>query len=188
MNRTEEIIAIIERHGSKAYGGERVSQREHALQAAYLAEQEGRPDALVVAALLHDIGHLLDGGDQGLAEQGIDASHEEVASQWLADRFGPEVTEPIRLHVDAKRYLCAVEPGYIDQLSAASVTSLNVQGGPFTADEVASFEESPFVDDAVSLRRWDDRAKTPGLQVPDLEHYRARLEAVSAAEGANEGG
>lgn len=178
MNVVDEIVSLFEHQGETSYFGESVSQAEHALQAAYLAEQEGAPDALVVAALLHDVGHLLHGQGEGVAERGVDARHEVVGEEWLARRFGPEVTEPVRLHVAAKRYLCAVEPDYAEELSPASARSLALQGGPMTPEEVHDFEQNRYFYDAVRLRRWDDRAKVPGLEVPGLAHYLKRLAAA----------
>jgi [1-hydroxy-2-(trimethylamino)ethyl]phosphonate dioxygenase len=175
----DEIMELFARRGAVAYHGEAVSQTEHALQAALLAEREGAPDRLVVAALLHDVGHLLDGQDEDLAARGVEGHHEEAGCAWLAEQFGPEVTEPIRLHVAAKRYLCAVDPSYLDQLSPASRQSLSLQGRPMGAKEQAQFEMNPFYREAVWLRRWDDTAKVPGLKVPGLEHYRDRLEAAA---------
>jgi predicted HD phosphohydrolase len=137
------------------------------------------PDALVVAALLHDVGHLLDGQDEDLADRGVDGRHEEAGCAWLSRHFGPEVTEPIRLHVAAKRYLCAVDRSYLSGLSRASRLSLELQGGPMTSAEVAAFEGHPFFRDAVRLRRWDDTAKVPGLAVPGPSHYQARLQAAA---------
>jgi [1-hydroxy-2-(trimethylamino)ethyl]phosphonate dioxygenase len=178
MGVVEEICGLFAARGSAAYFGEPVSQQEHALQAAWLAEEEGTKESLVVAAVLHDIGHLLHGLPETIAEEGTDAHHEEIGHAWLRRHFGPEVTEPVRLHVAAKRYLCAVEPEYFAQLSPASVQSLELQGGPMTAEEVTEFEANPFGRDAVLLRRWDDRAKISGWEVPDLEHYHVRLEAA----------
>ena len=140
MRIVEEILELFAARGAAAYHGEAVSQEEHALQAAELAEREGAPDALVVAALLHDVGHLLDGQDEDLAVRGVDGRHEEEGCAWLSRHFGPEVTEPIRLHVAAKRYLCAVDPSYLAGLSPASRLSLKLQGGPMNPDEVAAFE------------------------------------------------
>jgi phosphonate degradation associated HDIG domain protein len=179
MTLADEIQALFEERGDTAYFGEPVSQAEHALQAAHLAEQEGAPDALVVAALLHDIGHLLHDMGENVADHGVDARHEEAGEAWLARHFGPEITAPIRLHVAAKRYLCAVDPAYRQQLSPASLQSLALQGGPMTEPEVRSFEARPHYRAAVRLRGWDDQAKVPGLPVPGLEHYRSRLEAMS---------
>lgn len=172
---TEEILELLRLGGAAAYFGEPVTQLEHALQTAAEAERAGAADTLVVAALLHDIGHLLHGLPENVAGLGIDARHEDVGGSWLTARFSHAVTEPIRLHVAAKRYLCAVEPGYAESLSPASLESLTLQGGAMSADEVRSFEQGAWVNDAVALRRWDDRAKIPGLGVPGLDHYSARI-------------
>ena len=144
--------------------------------------RRAHPDRLIVAALLHDVGHLLDGQDEDLAERGVDGRHEEAGGAWLARHFGPEVTAPIRLHVAAKRYLCAVNPAYLDGLSPASRLSLELQGGPMEAEESAQFAANPYYRDALRLRHWDDTAKVPGLAVPGLEHYRQRLAAAARAE------
>lgn len=172
---TDDILTLLLTGGAAAYFGEPVSQLEHALQAAAAAERTGASDALVVAALLHDIGHLVHGLPEDVAEHGVDARHEEIGELWLSERFNRLVTEPIRLHVAAKRYLCAVEPEYMEALSDASVASLALQGGPMSLDEVRVFEQSPFARDAVALRRWDDAAKVPGLDVPGVGHYAVRL-------------
>ena len=179
MTIVDEILTLFVRRGESSYHGENVSQTEHALQAAELAARDQASDQLVVAALLHDVGHLLEGQDEDLASRGVDGCHEEAACRWLAAHFGPEVTEPIRLHVDAKRYLCSVEPAYLSGLSPSSRLSLSVQGGVMGAEERARFESNPAHSDAVRLRRWDDMAKVPGLDVPGLEHYRQRLIAVA---------
>ena len=171
------IFEIFEVKGGDAYFGEPVSQLEHALQAAYHAERESAPPWLVVAALLHDIGHLLHDLPEHIADLGVDARHEDVGHAWLAQYFGPEITAPVRMHVDAKRYLCATDPEYLKLLSPASVQSLQLQGGPFCEAEARAFEQQPFAREAVRLRRWDDLAKVPGMQVPGLEHYRAMIEA-----------
>jgi len=172
-----EIEAMFARRGHEGYG-EGVSQREHALQAAWIAEQEGRPASQVVGALLHDIGHLMHDLPEDIADQGIDTQHESLASAWLSQHFGPEVSEPVRLHVAAKRYLCHAEAGYLDRLSAASVLSLRLQGGPMTTEEAARFRREPFLAEAIELRRWDDEAKVIGAKTPDLAHFRPVIEAV----------
>ncbi len=181
MNETDivdEILDLFRRRGADAYLGEPVSQQEHALQAAHLAVLDGAPAALVAAALLHDVGHLLGGEDDNPAERGMDARHEDAGHAWLAKHFGPEVTEPVRRHVLAKRYLCAVEPEYLTALSPASVLSLELQGGPLTPEQARTFDQNPHARGAVLLRRWDDRAKTPGLEVPGLAEYEATLRSV----------
>jgi len=178
MRISDRIVEIFEAQGGAAYFGEPVSQLEHALQAAYHAESDHAPDWLVVAALVHDIGHLLHELPEHVADLGIDARHEDIGHAWLAQYFGPEVTAPVRMHVEAKRYLCAADPEYLALLSPASVQSLQLQGGPFTEAEARAFEHQPFAREAVRLRRWDDLAKVPGMQVPGLEHYRAMIEAA----------
>ena len=184
MRIADEVMELRAGPGREAYVGEAVSQAEHALQAAWLAEREGAPDALVVSALLHDVGHLLVAASDELADRGLDARHEEAGAAWLAEHFGPEVAGPARLHVAAKRYLCAVDPGYRDRLSAASRRSLAFQGGAMTTDEVDGFRRDPHHAEALRLRRWDDEAKIPGLDVPGPEHYRSRIEAAARAKGA----
>jgi phosphonate degradation associated HDIG domain protein len=174
----DEIFSVFREYGSGQYLGEPVSMTEHMLQAAYAAEQEGAPPRLVAAALLHDYGHFIHDLPEDAAEHGIDTQHEEVAHAFLSEHFGAEIAEPIRLHVAAKRYLCATEPAYLGELSPASLHSLGLQGGPYSPAEVAEFEASPFAEDAVRLRRWDDVGKVAGLETPDLEHYRPVLEAA----------
>lgn len=160
------------------YGGEAVTQLQHALQGATLARAAGAPAALVTASLLHDIGHLLHDLPENAASNGIDDLHENRAVQYLSAYFGPEVTEPVRLHVDAKRYLCATEAGYLKKLSAPSIQSLAIQGGPMQPHEIAVFEASPFYLDAVQLRKWDDSAKDPGLETASIETFASDLAAA----------
>jgi len=171
----DQLIELLRTKGTRQYGGERVSQCKHALQTAVLAEQERAPPALIAAALLHDIGHLLHEEGEQPALRGIDDQHEAIGADYLLAAFGPAVAEPVRLHVPAKRYLCATDPGYFGCLSPGSVRSLALQGGPFTADEAAAFRALPFAEDAIRIRRWDEAAKVPGLVTPDLERYRVAL-------------
>lgn len=175
----QDVLDLFQRRGSVEYHGESVSQLEHALQAASLAEAQGASEALIVAALLHDVGHMMHDLGEDAANRGLDDTHEEAGAAWLARHFPPEVTEPIRLHVAAKRYLCATSPGYLDGLSPASRRSLQLQGGPMNPQEQAAFESNPHHANAVRLRRWDDGAKVAGLEVADLEHYRGRIAALA---------
>ena len=178
MSVVDDLSELFAQRGDSLYGGEAVTQREHALQAAWLAEKAGADAALIAAALLHDVGHLLHDLPDDATDDGIDDRHEELGERWLSRHFGPAVTEPVRLHVAAKRYLCAVEAEYFSELSPTSVQSLQLQGGPFSSDEVAEFERSPFFREAVELRRWDDDAKIVGLQTPDVDFF---LEYVKTA-------
>jgi [1-hydroxy-2-(trimethylamino)ethyl]phosphonate dioxygenase len=175
MNVHEEIAAVFARRGAGAYFGESVSMSEHALQAAYFAQSAGAPPALILAALLHDIGHLVEEVPDDLADWVVDAHHEQVGGRWLATRFPAEVFEPVRLHVPAKRYLCATDPLYYSKLSAASVTTLTLQGGPMTAAEIVQFESERYHADAVKVRQWDDQGKVSGLRTPDLASYGALI-------------
>ena len=167
----ERIAELFRLRGGSEYGGESVTQSEHALQAALLAENSGASPALVVAALLHDVGHLLHDLPDDAPDDGIDDLHEELGHRWLRDWFVPEVAEPVRLHVEAKRYLCAVDPAYYGALSEPSRQSLKLQGGPLAPDEVRRFEAGPHFRASVELRRWDDGAKTAGLPTPPLAHF-----------------
>ena len=186
-----EVVArlakLFAEQGESEYLGEPVTQAEHMLQAAAGAQRSGASNALVAAALLHDVGHLFPSGATGeisgheLMAAGTDNRHSHVGADWLAAWFPRAVTEPVRLHVAAKRYLCAVEPGYFDRLSEASVYTLSVQGGPMSEDEAAEFARDPHARDAVTLRRWDEAAKDPDAQVPDFDHYRTLLADLVAA-------
>jgi phosphonate degradation associated HDIG domain protein len=179
MTVTDEIIRIFGERGAAAYFGESVSMTEHALQAAACARAEGAPPALIVAALLHDIGHLIEEVPADIADWTVDACHEKVGSRWLAQRFAPQVSEPVRLHVPAKRYLCATDDHYFAKLSAASVITLKLQGGPMSAYEVAQFETELFHADAVRVRRWDDEGKSAGRATPGIDDYRGMIEALA---------
>jgi len=171
MSLATELAVLFERRGAGSYFGERVSMLEHGLQAAHFARTEGAPAALVVAALLHDIGHLLEDLPADINDWRTDARHEAVGSAWLARHFGPEVWEPVALHVAAKRYLCATDPSYLGRLSEASVVTLALQGGAMSAAEITAFEGQRFFRDAIRVRHWDDQGKLGGFHAPGLEHY-----------------
>jgi phosphonate degradation associated HDIG domain protein len=175
----EDVVAVIQdlldRRADGAYGLHDVTQRQHALQCAWLAERDGHPPALIAAALMHDIGHLVHDLGDNPAAGGVDDRHEELGNTWLAQHFGPEVTEPVRLHVAAKRYLCATEADYFAKLSPDSVLSLSLQGGPMNAEEAAAFEALPHHRAAVQLRRYDEDAKVKDLETPPVAHFMAYL-------------
>jgi gamma-butyrobetaine dioxygenase len=162
--------------GGRDYLGEEVSVAAHMLQAGDLARKAGAPDALVAAGLLHDVGHFTGAVSGRELMAGTDNHHDDAGARWLAGWFGAEVTEPVRLHVLAKRYLCTVEPSYFDVLSEASVYTLKLQGGRMSADEVAEFEANPYHRDAVAVRRWDDEAKDPNAETPDYAEFVPILE------------
>jgi len=174
----EEISRAFADRGSEAYG-ENVSQLDHALQCAWLAQRDGADDSLIAAALLHDYGHLFEDRGDAAAHDRRDARHELHGAKALKRWFGPEVAGPVALHVLAKRYLCAAEPGYEAALSPASVLSLKLQGGRFTPAQCRRFERNQFATDAIHLRRWDDAGKVEGLVVPGLEHYWPLLSRVA---------
>lgn len=167
----DEIVRLFQERGDSEYGGEPVTQLEHALQAATFAEQEKASSAEISAALLHDVGHLLHFLPVDAPDKGIDDRHEELAARWLEKRFGAEVVDPVRLHVAAKRFLCTTVPAYYESLSAPSQTSLKLQGGKMAPGELDEFRGGPYFEAAVRLRRWDDAAKVAGMTTPPLEHF-----------------
>jgi gamma-butyrobetaine dioxygenase len=169
------IAGLFASEGAAEYLGEPVTQAAHMLQAAALAEKDGAPAALVAAALLHDVGHFHGAVTGHDLMHGTDNRHSHTGADWLAQWFGSEVTEPVRLHVAAKRYLCATEPGYAATLSPASVYTLGVQGGPMQGAELGEFTASPYAADAVRVRRWDDQAKDPQAGAPEFSHFRPLL-------------
>jgi len=176
VKNLDEIQRVLKDAGAQQYGNENVSQLAHACQCALLAEQAGAAGTLIAAALLHDIGHLVDKRfEQGQANQ-IDRHHEDIGAAYLAATFSAAVTAPIRMHVAAKRYLCFAEKAYFDTLSPASVRSLTLQGGIFSADEATAFVEQSYAKDAIDLRKWDDLAKVPNLATPSLAHFMAYVE------------
>jgi phosphonate degradation associated HDIG domain protein len=169
--RLEQIAGLLTLKADGLYGLSDVNQRQHALQAAWLAEKTGCSEALIVASLLHDVGHLVHDLGDNPAEAGIDDLHEQRGYEFLTGWFGPEVTEPVRLHVAAKRYLCATEASYFSKLSRDSVLSLSLQGGPMSAAEVAAFDALPQSAEAVKLRRFDEQAKVKNLETPAVQHF-----------------
>lgn len=175
---TTEVLALFARHASATYS-ERVTIEQHARQAAALAQSQGADDALVLAALLHDIGHFLTDPDTefGVTQHGI------CGGDWVAERFVDDVSEPVRLHVSAKRYRCFIDPCYEARLSPASIGTLHLQGGPMSDEEAASFESEPYADAALAVRGWDDGAKVVGLEIPPVEYWRPLLEDPALRRG-----
>lgn len=171
------IFDLFASRGAEEYMGEAVSMAQHMEQTAACALADNAPDSLVIAALLHDIGHFIGDHPIEALENGIDNLHEDAGADYLRPYFPPAITEPIRLHVAAKRYLCATDNEYFGRLSDASVNSLGVQGGPMSAEEVARFEANPYHRDAVKLRLYDDDGKVLGLDINPVTDYRATLEA-----------
>lgn len=177
-NLTLQVRQLFVDRGQSNYGQEAVTQLEHALQAAMFAEREQAPPALIVAALLHDVGHLLHDLPEDAPDQGVDDRHEARAAVWLSDHFGPEVVAPVALHVDAKRYLCAVDPEYYQRLSGPSRHSMELQGGVMSPEAIARFESHRNHREAARLRRWDEAAKVVGLATPSLDHFLGYLERL----------
>jgi len=175
VDPVSHILECFRLRGHSGYGKEVVSQLEHALQAAHAAEQANASPQLIAACLLHDVGHLLHDLPDDAPDKNIDDEHEQLGAAWLVEYFLPEVVEPIRLHVAAKRYLCAVDSEYFSKLSPPSVQSLELQGGPMSKTQAAHFELHPHFAAAVKLRRFDDQAKTPNLETPPLEHFADHL-------------
>ncbi|MBS74553.1 MULTISPECIES: phosphohydrolase [Burkholderiales] len=186
----EDIRALFDAYGSRAYGKEAVTQLEHALQTAHLGEAEGAEQELIVAAFLHDLGHLI--GLSKQHEEGAPSSddgspfgtgddlHQYVALPFLRPVLPSAVVDPIGLHVEAKRCLCAIDPTYRAKLSPLSIHTLKLQGGIYTKEEADSFQHRPFALDAMRLRRWDDAAKVPGVKTPPFEHYFSMLSKIYA--------
>jgi phosphonate degradation associated HDIG domain protein len=177
MSPVDRIFAEFAAKGHRSYG-ENVTELQHALQSAHFAQQAGETETLVAACLLHDYGHLVHDMGEDIAERGIDAGHEHIGAALLETMFGPEISEPARLHVDAKRYLCWKEPNYFNDLSEASKLSLKLQGGPMTDGEARAFESNPHYDAAVRVRRYDDMGKVPDLKTAPLDAYRPLLERL----------
>jgi phosphonate degradation associated HDIG domain protein len=173
-----DICVLFSRKGGRAYDGEPVTQLEHALQTAARAEEDGAGPALIAAALLHDLGHLLNDQGETPTLRGVDDLHQFAALPFLRGLFPDDVLKPIQLHVDAKRYLCATRPAYYDSLSVDSRRSLALQGGIFAPAQATAFIAQPHAGDAVKVRLWDDLAKVQGMATPPLAHFIVALEAA----------
>jgi [1-hydroxy-2-(trimethylamino)ethyl]phosphonate dioxygenase len=182
MNPVDEILGHFAEHGTSHFDEKDVTQLGHALQCAHQAEQAGASAAMITACLLHDVGHLINADARAAIDRGEDAEHEIRALGYLGQWFDDDVLQPIRWHVDAKRYLTATDQDYFATLSEGSVRSLEVQGGPFSKAEVTDFEKLEHHGDAVQLRRWDEMAKSPSAQTPPLEHFRPYVEAAVKAD------
>lgn len=167
----DALFAMMQSKGGESYFGEPVTVLEHCLQAAYYAQQAASSKEQIAAALLHDVGHLLHHEGEDVADKGRDTRHEELGEALLAKHLSAAVTEPIRMHVAAKRYLCFAEPEYLGELSPSSLLSLKLQGGPMSEAEADAFLAQPYAREAVALRRWDDEAKVPEFAVPALSTY-----------------
>ncbi|MDJ0614533.1 MAG: HD domain-containing protein [Rhizobiaceae bacterium] len=182
-NLTRETIveflgSIFDRRGGEEYLGEPVTMGEHMLQGATLAEKAGMPDEIIVAALLHDVGHFTSEFGMFTMDDTEDRHHEDAGAEALAEFFPTIVTDCVRYHVAAKRYLCATKPEYFNRLSEASVLSLNLQGGPMTADEVAEFERNPNLEDIIKVRYLDEAGKDPDMKTPDFWHFAPMVQRV----------
>ena len=185
MKDTNTLITLLREmigaKGGNLYGGEQITQEQHALQCAQFAEDAGAAKPLIAAALLHDIGHLLEHDFEAALEREEDRFHENMGDAFLKQWFGPEVTEPVRLHVASKRYLCAIDPDYFAKLSPASVHTLRIQGGPMSAEEVKEFETNDNYREAVRLRIWDDLGKDPEMKTASLDHFLDIVREVAEA-------
>ncbi len=174
---TDEIFALYEQHGGREYAGEKVTQLEHMIQSAQLAEKEGYPEDVVLAAFLHDIGHIcVSAGEAGEMDGFGIMDHEEVGADFLAEKgFSKRVVRLVESHVEAKRYLTFKDRDYYGQLSEASRKTLEFQGGPMLAEEAAAFEQYPLFDLIIRMRKWDEQAKIENQPLPDLLPYRQMM-------------
>lgn len=177
-NIVNHIEDIFNRRGAESYLGEDVTMSQHMLQAAQCAKKSGADDSLIVAALLHDIGHYQNEIPETALAKGKNNYHEEAGANFLEDYFPLSVVEPIRQHVATKRYLCAVRPEYFELLSAASIDTLNLQGGPMTKEEVEEFEKNDYLEECIKLRYWDEDAKDSNIICPSFSYYRALIESL----------
>ena len=170
-NIVEFIGGIFDRRGGEEYLGEDVTMAEHMLQGATIAEQNGQSDEIIVGALLHDIGHFTSEFGTYHPDDTEDRHHEDAGAEVLEQFFPSVITDCVRFHVAAKRYLCATKPSYFDRLSAASVHTLELQGGPMSADEVAAFEKNPNLKEIIAVRYLDEAGKRAGMETPDYWHF-----------------
>ena len=183
LTTVDEILDVFYQRGHRHYG-EDVSELQHALQSAEFATQFNEPEGIVLSCLLHDFGHMLHDLGEEIATEGVDALHEELGAVLLVDLFPPEIVEPVRLHVAAKRYLCWKDATYRQALSASSQLSLKLQGGPMTDQEAAEFQNHPYYLQAVQVRLYDDMAKVPDMVTADLESYRGLIQKYIIADTA----
>jgi len=174
----DHIEDVFRRRGAESYLGEEGTMAQHMLQTAQCAEQAGADNSQIVAALLHDIGHYKNEIPETSLAKGINNFHEEAGANFLEDFFPLSVVEPIRQHVAAKRYLCAVKSDYLDHLSSASLHTLNLQGGPMNADEVREFEKNEYIEQCIQLRYWDEEGKDPEREHPPFSYYRSLIESI----------
>ena len=179
MSIAATIKSLFAQRGQSEYGGEVVTQLDHALQCATLAEESNAAPSLVVAALLHDVGHLLHDLPDDAPDRGVDDRHEHQGYRFLCERFPEAVSQPVRMHVDAKRYLCTVDDNYLASLSEPSLVSFRLQGGKMSEDELTAFRAKPHWEASLELRRWDDAAKVDGLKTPDLAHFLSLVDHVA---------
>ena len=178
QNIVNHIEDVFTRRGAESYLGEDVTMAQHMLQAAQSAEKSGAEDSLIVAALLHDIGHFKNEIPETALAKGKNNYHEEASANFLEDYFPISVVEPIRQHVSAKRYLCAVKSDYFERLSPASIHSLKLQGGPMNEEEIKEFEKNDYLEQCIKLRYWDDDAKDPRRLCPSFSFYRPLIESL----------
>lgn len=178
------LADIFARRGGEEYLGEPVTMAEHMLQGATIAQKNGQSEEIIVAALLHDIGHFTSEFGTYSPDDTEDRFHEEAGAKVLEQFFPSIVTDCVRYHVAAKRYLCATRPEYFNQLSAASVHSLTLQGGPMSAEEVAAFEQNPNLEKIVAVRYLDDAGKYADMQTPDFAHFAPMVQRIVDAHFA----
>lgn len=178
------LAEIFERRGDEEYLGEPVTMAQHMLQGATLAERSAESDDVIVAALLHDIGHFTSEFGSFSMDDTHDKFHEDAGARVLEDFFPALITDCVRFHVAAKRYLCATNPGYFEQLSDASVHSLNLQGGPMDAQEVAAFETNPNLKEIIAVRYFDDAGKHPDMKTPPFAHFAPKIQRIVDAHCA----